>query len=452
MRLIPLIRSGQRANAVKTAALATAAIFAHAALTLGADATGPWPQFRGPTGQGIADAAALPVHWSETEGVKWKTALPGRAWSSPVIANGHIWVTTAEERETGENAEDPKGGQPARTAAEVKLSAIRIDLASGEADPPIELFTVAKPPAIHGLNSFASPTPVIADGRVVCHFGTMGTACVDAESGAVLWRRKFEINHIVGPGSSPVVHNGMAILTCDGGDKQFIVAVDLKSGDDVWTVDRPPMREENPDLKKAYCTPLIYTAGGREQMVIPGAQWFIAYDPSTGKEIWRIDHGAGYSNVPAPVCDGEKVYLDTGFNKGQLWAVRADGTGDVSETHVAWRQTQQMPTMPSPVMADGRIFVISDGGVATCLDAESGKVVWRQRVPGQYSASPLLGAGLVYFCSHEGVTTVIAATDEFKKLAENTLDGKLMASPAVAEGDLILRTDTHLYRIATEKE
>ena len=167
----------------------------------------------------------------------------------------------------------------------MKLSAIRIDLASGEADPPIELFTVAKPPAIHGLNSFASPTPVIADGRVVCHFGAMGTACIDAKSGAVLWRRRFEIDHIVGPGSSPIIHKGRAILTCDGGDKQFIVAVDLKTGDDAWRVDRPPMREENPDLKKAYCTPLIYTAGGREQMVIPGAQWFIAYDPSTGEEI-----------------------------------------------------------------------------------------------------------------------------------------------------------------------
>ena len=437
------------------ACLAVLALALPAVSVLAAD---QWPQFRGPSGQGVAEDVALPVHWSESEGVKWKTPLPGRGWSSPVIAEGRIWVTTAEEHLASDDEraalleEFPNKGIAKQMAvmASVRLSAIEIDLATGKVLRQIELFNVEPPPMIHGLNSFASPSPAIAAGRVVCHFGTMGTACVDAKTGDVLWRRKFEIDHIVGPGSSPIIHKGLVILTCDGGDKQFIVALDAKTGEDVWRVDRPPLREENPDLRKAYCTPLIYMAAGREQMVIPGAQWFVAYDPGTGKEIWRVDHGAGYSNVPAPLFDGEKVYVDTGFNKGQLWAVRVEGSGDVSETHVAWRQTQQMPTMPSPVMADGRIFVISDSGVATCLDAENGKVVWRERVPGQYSASPLLGAGLVYFCSHEGRTTVIAATDEFKKLAENDLDGKLMASPAVADGDLILRTDTHLYRITAE--
>jgi outer membrane protein assembly factor BamB len=151
-----------------------------------------------------------------------------------------------------------------------------------------------------------------------------------------------------------------------------------------------------------------------------------------------------------PIFDGSMLYLDTGFGRPQLWAVRPDGVGDVSDTHVAWRQTQQVPAMSSPVMADDRIFLISDGGVASCLDAATGEVVWRERVAGQYSASPLLGAGCVYFSNHDGRTTVVAATDEFKVVAENDLDGRLMASPAVAEGDLVLRTDTHLYRITAK--
>ncbi len=435
-----------------------AALAASTFLSTLASADGSWPQFRGPGGQGVVEDAELPLRWSETEGVAWKTPLPGRGWSSPVIADGRIWVTTAEERaatdeERTELMKDVANMGIAKqmaAVASVRLSALAVDLETGRVERGVELFTVDGPPPIHGLNSYASPTAVIADGRVVCHFGAMGTACIDASTGDVLWRKRFEINHIVGPGSSPVVHNGLVILTCDGGDKQFIVALDLKTGDTVWQVDRPPIRIEDPDLRKAYCTPLVYEAGGRVQMVIPGAQWFIAYDPATGEEIWRIDHGSGYSNVPRPVFDGEKVYLDTGFNKAQMWAVRVDGAGDVTDTHVAWRQTQQMPTMPSPVAGAGRLFVISDGGVASCLDAATGNPVWRERVGGQFSASPLLGSGRVYFCNHEGRTTVVTAGDMFEVLAENDLDGRLMASPAVADGDFILRTDTHLYRITQE--
>jgi outer membrane protein assembly factor BamB len=331
--------------------------------------------------------------------------------------------------------------------ASVRLSAIEIDLASGAVRRQVELFDVDAPPPIHGLNSYASPTPAIADGRVICHFGAMGTACVDAKTGNVLWRKKLEIDHIVGPGSSPIVYQGLAIITCDGGDKQFIAALDAGSGDIAWQVDRPPIREENPDLRKAYCTPLVVNVAGSDQVIIPGAQWFVAYDPRTGDELWRVDHGSGYSNVPAPIFDGQVVYLDTGFNKAQLWAVRVDGSARGSQPDVAWRHSQQMPTMPSPVVADGRIYAISDGGVASCLDAATGDVIWRERVPGQYSASALMGAGRVYFCSHEGRTTVIAASDAFEVLAQNQLNGKLMASPAVVDGDLILRTDSHLYRI-----
>jgi outer membrane protein assembly factor BamB len=427
------------------------------ALAMPALAGDSWPQFRGPDGQGRADDEALPLHWSESEGenIVWKTALSGRGWSSPVVENGRIWVTTAEEQPASAEvqaqlqekvAQSPVAGQM-ETAAAVKLSAIEVDLASGRVLQQVPLFDVANPPPIHGLNSYASPTAVIAEGRVVCHFGSMGTACLDAATGDVLWKRTLPIDHSVGPGSSPVVHRGLVMLTCDGIDKQYVAALELATGKIAWQVDRPPIRATNGEMRKAYCTPLVINAAGREQMIIPGAQWFISYDPVTGKELWRVDYGSGFSNTPRALFDGTTAYLNTGFVKPALCAVRVDGSGDVGATHVDWRHGQQMATMSSPVMADGKIYVISDGGVASCLDAETGDVAWRERIGGQFCASALLGAGRVYFCSQEGRTTVIAAGEKFEVLAKNDLDGKLMASPVAVAGDLLLRTDTHLYRI-----
>ncbi len=426
----------------------------------GAESTGgSWPQFRGPTGQGEAAGAALPLSWSEADGVRWKTPLPGRGWSSPVIADGRLWVTTAEVTEADEAQRAELLSTVANIGvrdqmeafASVALSAIEVDAATGRVLRQVKLFEPQAPPPIHELNTFASPTPVLVGGRVYCHFGTFGTACVDAESGEVVWRRELKLQHIVGPGSSPVVHDNVLIVTSDGGDRQYVTALDLATGDPVWEKDRPPIRETDPDRRKAFATPLVIEVEGRPQAVIPGAQWFIAYDPATGAEIWRVDHGGGFSNVACPAYDGRFLFLNTGFGKPQLWAVRPDGSGDVTDTHVAWREQQQVPTMSSPVVSGGRIYFISDGGVASCLDAETGDTLWRERVPGKYSASPLVGAGRVYFLSHAGRTTVVADAAEFEVLAENDLDGMLMGSPAVVEGDLVLRTDSHLYRVGRDR-
>ncbi|MBL9164589.1 MAG: PQQ-binding-like beta-propeller repeat protein [Planctomycetaceae bacterium] len=419
---------------------------------------GDWTQFRGPGGQGDVGHVVLPLRWSETEGIKWKTALPGRGWSSPVIADGKIWLTTAVElpptasqlEETRQKlASNPSGGDMG-AAGSIDLLALEVDLATGQLLRTVKLFTVDEPPPIHNLNSYSSPTPVLIDGRLICHFGAFGVAGVDVKSGEVLWRKQLEIDHIVGPGSSPVVAGDVVLLTCDGADKQFVAALDVKTGETRWQVERPPIREENPDMRKSFCTPLVFDHAGRTHAVIPGAQWFISYDPATGDEIWRVDHGSGFSNVPRPVFDGEKVYLCTGFGKPQLWAVRADGVGDVSDTHVDWRQKQQIPSMSSPVVSQGRIYVISDGGVASCFDTSTGDLIWRERIPGKYSASPLLADGRIYFCSQEGRTTVIKDAAEYQELAANQLDGMHMASPAVTGNDLILRTDSNLYRVSAE--
>jgi outer membrane protein assembly factor BamB len=207
------------------------------------------------------------------------------------------------------------------------------------------------------------------------------------------------------------------------------------------------MRTNNPDLKKSYATPLVIHAAGREQVVIPGSQWIVAYDPLTGDEIWRIDHGDGFSLVPRPVFDGKLLFFCTGFGKPQLFAVDPTGTGDVSRSHIIWKETRQMPEMPSPILVNGRLYVLSESGIVSCFEPGTGDVVWRERIGGNFSASLLEAAGRLYAFSHEGATTVFAATDRFEKLAENRLDGQIMATPAAVDGAMYLRTDAYLYRI-----
>lgn len=416
-----------------------------------------WPQFRGPGGQG--HAAGAPLRWSESDGVIWKQEIPGRAWSSPVIANDRIWLTTAVEKlaqgRLKEKLLEPMKDHPMyrnlTVLERVDLWALQFDMATGELLRKVKLFSVAEPQPVHNLNSYASPTPILDDNRLYCHFGRFGTACVDVDSGETLWERQFVVEHGVGPGSTPALWENVLIIPCDGMDEQYVVAVDKLTGENVWKKDRPPLRATDPDYLKAYCTPLVFEAAGRTQVVIPGAQWFISYDPATGDELWRVDHGRGFSNVPRPVFDGELLFLNTGFTKAQLWAVRPDGEGDVTDTHVEWKWTKQVPTMPSPVVVDGLVMFVSDNGVATCLDADTGEEHWKERMAGNYCASPLAADGRVYFCNQEGRTTVVAAKPQFEVLAENELDGRFMASPAVAGGDLILRTEEHLYRIGGDR-
>jgi len=411
-----------------------------------------WPQFRSPDGQGHAEAVGVPLHWGEDENIVWKTPVEGLGWSSPVVAEGKIWLTTAiptyvSEEERAAKVEGlPLPGQLA-VASEVSLWAMSFDLASGDLLQKIKLFSVESPQVIHSLNSFASPTSVLGEGRLYCHFGAHGTACVDTNSGDIVWKSSFEVQHSVGPGSSPVLFEDLLIFPCDGTDDQFVVAVNTANGEPVWQTDRPPMRSEQGDYQKAFSTPLVIEFNGEKQVVVPGAQWFVSYNPRTGKEIWRVDHDSGFSTVPRAVYDGVRLYLCTGFVRGQLWAVRPDGTGDVTETHVDWKRTKQIPTMPSPLVVDGKVYVVSDGGVASCFEASTGDELWRKRMGGKYSASPLYVDGRLYFCNHEGVTTVLAPSEEYQELAQNELEGQLMASPVAVERDLLLRSDTHLYRI-----
>jgi outer membrane protein assembly factor BamB len=415
-----------------------------------------WKQFRGPDGQGHSDAKELPLKWSEAEHVVWKTEIPGRGWSSPVFDGDTIWMTTAiAEPLAGEALEKAKkerlAGNPMAQqmslVGNVSLRAVSVDARTGKLLTDQELMIASSPPAIHKLNSYASPTPVLDGNLLLCHFGELGTACLDTYTGKVLWKTSLPAAHAVGAGSSPVVYGDLIIIPCDGTDQQYVVGLKKQTGEQVWKTKRPKMSGLIGDFHKAYSTPLLVTVAGKDQVVIPGAQWVAAYEPGSGREIWRVRYGDGFSNVPRPVLANNLVCVCTGFMQPQLIAIRMDGEGDVTQSHVAWKIPKSIPTMPSPVVVGDRIYYVTDQGVATCASTENGQVIWTKRLGGNYSASPLAAAGRIYFSNHEGETTVIRPGQEYDELAVNKLDGQHMASPAVLDDSLLLRTHTHLYRI-----
>jgi len=414
-----------------------------------------WPEFRGPGGQGHAEATGLPLKWSEAEHVTWKTPLPGRGWSSPVIEEGRIWMTAAIEEpiskaERRRRLEGLIGNVDSLAlAGAVSLRALCVDLESGKLLKDLEVLRVEGPEPVHTLNSYASPTPILEDGRLYCHFGTYGTLCLDTKTDQVLWKNsELKIDHQNGPGSSPILWGELIIVHCDGMDYQYIAALDKRTGRLAWKTDRSGKMDDNPPLKKAYCTPLVVDGTTGPQVISPAADWLYSYDPATGKELWKVGYGKlGFSTVPRPVAGHGMVYICTSFMKSQLLAVRYDGKGDVTQSHIVWRSDRQIPKMPSPLLVGDELYVVSDSGIATCFDAHTGDELWRERLGGNYSASPIYADGRIYFFSREGDATVIRPGKKFELLAANHLDGRFMASAAIAGKAFILRTDKHLYRV-----
>ncbi|HJT66479.1 MAG TPA: PQQ-binding-like beta-propeller repeat protein [Pyrinomonadaceae bacterium] len=380
-----------------------------------------WPQFRGPTGQGVSDEHNLPLTWSETQNVRWKTAIPGRGWSSPVIQGDRIWLTTATEEGRS-------------------LRAIAVDLNTGAIQTDIEVFRLKSPKLMNGKNSFASPTPVIEGDRVYLHFGAYGTACI-TQSGEIVWKTKLEYdNGQHGPGGSPVLYDDLLIVSCDGLEQQFVVALDKATGKVRWK----KMREGY----QAYTTPLVVSLPGGDQVISPGAFQAIAYEPRSGKEIWRVKYPEGFSNVPMPVYGNDLVYICTGFQEPSLLAVRLDGRGDVTKSKIAWKLDRGIPRTPSPLLVGNELYIVSDNGIAACIDAKTGEELWRARLGGNYSASPIYADGRIYFLGEDGESIVIAPGRQLKHLATNQLNGPTLASIAVSHSSLFIRSATHLYRIS----
>lgn len=442
--------------------LAAAAVLVLGALN--ASAADSWPEFRGPTGQGHAAATAkLPAEWSETKNVQWKTPLPGKGWSSPVAADGVIWLTAAidtplNEEQKKEKLKKNTGDQPLNAAGHVDLFVLGIDQQSGKLLHQVKVLAVDDPQWIHTLNSYASPTPVLENGKLYCHFGALGNVCFDTNSLQNVWTNdELQIMHENGPGSTPVIWGGLMIFHCDGSDVQYIAALDKATGKLAWKTPRSGEMHNNPQLKKAYGTPLIVrqTEGtnSREILLSPAANWLYAYDPATGRELWKLNYGTlGFSIVPRPVMGDGLLYMCTTYMKSELLAIKLPSLGDAeAEPTIAWRHKKSVPNIPSPLLVGDEIYIVHDNGVATCLDAATGKELWTERLGGKYCSSPLYADGKIYLSSREGQTLVLKPGKKFEKLATNTLDGEIMASSMVLDNSLFIRTDKALYRIGERK-
>jgi outer membrane protein assembly factor BamB len=389
----------------------------------GLAATQDWPQFRGPGGQGQSSERGLPVEWSESKNVTWKVAVPGRGWSSPVVAGGRVWLTTATA-----------------VKKETSLRLLAFDVETGRQTVDVEVFRLRESALANPKNSHASPTPIVDGDRVYVHFGAEGTAALSS-AGAILWKTRLPYQSQHGNGGSPELAGDLLIVNCDGFDESFVAALDTRTGKTRWRTDR------RPPYSQAYSTPLAIHAAERDQIVSVGAFNAFAYDPQTGKEIWRVGYPEGFSNVPRPVYGAGLVFITTGFQQPSLLAVRPDGKGDVTKTHVAWKLSRGAPLTPSPLLAGDELYVVTDNGIASCLDARTGAVHWQQRLGNSFSASPVLADGRIYFLDEDGRTTVVTPGTTFAAVAVNSLDGGTLASMAVAAHSFFIRTATHLYRI-----
>ncbi len=399
-----------------------------------------WPQFRGPGQDGMVappkdgGKIGLPTRWSETENIVWKTPIHDMGWSSPVILGGQIWLTSATE-----------DGR--------KMYVFCIDKKTGEILLDKLLFTVEAPrPLGNDVNTYASCTAALEDGRVYVHFGSYGTAAIDANTFETIWeRRDLPCNHYRGPAASVVIFNDLIILTFDGSDLQYQAALNKKTGKNIWKTDRStkwldldpdgnPKREG--DFRKSFSTPLIREVNGAPHMWISASYGAFSYDPRNGDENWRIDHGS-YSNASMPLFGHGMAYLITGRGNADLMGVKPDG-------EVVWRYDKAIPSMVSPLLVDKRVYMINNGGVAACVDAITGQEVWRDRLGGHFYASPIYGDGHIYSFATDGAAKLFKPGDALEVNIENKLDDGFMASPAVSGKALYLRTTKNLYRIENQ--
>jgi outer membrane protein assembly factor BamB len=393
-----------------------------------------WPQFRGPTGQGISQAVDVPTEWDATKNVAWKVELAGRGWSSPVLAGGKLYLTaSATDEATGE----------------VTLRALCVDPQDGRTLWDTEIFRpdAGSAGAMHRKNSLASPTPLISGDRIYVHFGHMGTAALD-RGGKVLWRQtelKYPPTH--GAGGSPVLVGDTLIFSCDGQKDPFVVGLNAANGEVRWKTPR------NSPAKKqfSFSTPLTITCDGISQVVSPGSGFVAGYKPSDGQELWRVGYGEGYSVITRPVFSHGLLFLSSGYDRPIFHAIKpGGGAGDLTATNIAWTQAKGAPNTPSAIVVGDEVYFVSDGGIATCADATTGTVHWSERLGGNFSASPVAAEGRIYFQNESGVGYVLKAGKTYELLATNDLGERSLASYAVEDHALFIRSESHLWKIARQ--
>jgi len=388
-----------------------------------------WPEFRGPTGQGHSSATDVPIRWSATENVAWKAAIPGGGWSSPVLVNGRVYLTSAIS---------------AAGVKDLKLTAICLDARDGKLLWSTNVFSPEDGSSLHRKNSYASPTPLVRGGRLYVHFGHLGTACLDL-NGQVLWRQtSITYPSMHGNGGSPLLAGDRLIFSCDGITNPAVVALDRHTGKVQW---KTPRDNDSVPKKFSFSTPLLITNAGREELISPGAGATYAYDPTTGRPLWKVSTGTGFSVVPRPVFAHGLLFVNTDYDFPKLFAIRPGGEGDVTSTHLAWQTGRGAPSTPSALVVGSELYFVSDAGIATCADAKTGQVHWNERLGGGFSASPVFAAGHIYFQNEEGVGYVLKAGKTFEQIAKNELGERTLASYAVDDGTLFIRGAEHLFRI-----
>ena len=400
-----------------------------------------WPEFRGPNGNGIVvGERGLPTTWSEEKNIAWKTKIDGKAWSSPVVWDDQIWITNS--------------------SADGKLmEGICINKKDGKIKYRLSLFSnETVEPLGNNVNSYGSPSPVIEKDAVYIHFGSYGTTAIDTNSGEEIWKRTdLECRHFRGPGSSPIIFQDMLILTMDGVDFQYVIALDKKTGKTKWKTERSTKWDDvepdgkirgDGDLRKAYTTPTFMKVSGKTIMISPGAKSCFAYNPINGKELWNITY-SGYSNASRAVIYKDNAIINSGYGKPHLISVKIDpsAAGDISRTHINWDIFKRVPKRSSPIIVGDQLYMTTDEGILTCLDAKTGESNWSDRMPGHYSASPIFADGKLYFFSEMGHCYVIAPGGDYNLISKNKLDSGFMASPAISGKAIYARSKTHLYRI-----
>ena len=427
----PRVLRGSLKTAIRSAFIAALIVTGSSHLSAHA---AEWPEFRGPLGNGVVSDAKLPVRWSESENIQWKVPIPGKGWSSPVVAEGRVYLTTAVS--TGEDD------------ASQSLQLLCLDADDGSSIWSTKLFQTTDSPEveIHQKNSHASPTAVIEGNRIYVHFGPHGTACVDTR-GKVVWTNtelKYLPQH--GNGGSPALYKDRLIICCDGRDVQYAVALDKSNGKELWRANQ----ETDATRGFSFCTPTVIPVEGSDQVICPASGAVFSYDPETGREIWRVDYDQGYSVVPRPVFGNGLIFVCSGFGDQQLFAIDPSGTGDVTDSHVVWKTKKGVPRSPSLLLHENHLFFVDDRGIASCLESTTGELHWQHRLGGGFSASPTYANGLIYFQNETGTTTVIQATDSYEEVAVNEIGEKgerTFASFAVIDDSILLRNETHLYRI-----
>jgi outer membrane protein assembly factor BamB len=397
-----------------------------------------WTHFRGSNLNAISVSNEVPIRWDSTT-FKWKSEIHGKGYSSPVVFDNQIWLTTGT----------PDGKE---------LYAVCTDYETGKLIHDVKVFVPEETIGKHSINTYASPTPCIEKGFVYVHYGSLGTACIKTTDGSIVWKRTdLKCKHVQGPGSSPIIYKNLLILHYEGTDVRFIVALDKSSGKEVWRTDRPaepyiPL----PNIgTKAYITPIIINVKGRDLMISNGSAACFAYDPLTGEEVWRVIRGAE-STVPMPISENGIVYFYTGFmvdnespNFTELLAVNPDGKGDITATNILWRKrdNQTQTQMLTPVIKDGLIFTVNTRNMLMCIDAKTGEEIWSERLRANFNSSPVYANGNVWFFSVKGDVIAVKAGRKYEVVAQNTMDSGIWATPAFLRNEVILRTEKYLYRI-----